>query len=268
MKESDRKFTSLISPYDVRDYKIAGMSASELPTEFSLDNVTVKNQGATNSCVAHACSSIVEYHNKKQEGDDTVFSTEFIYGYRPFGYYVGEGMHIRDALQTLKKCGDVPLDLMRGNNEYESAMANVNANFDSIKDEAYPHRISSYMKLKGETDIKTALVKYGYVIVSMPWHIDASLKNGVYYHKSAKRRGYHAVVIYGWDERGWLVQNSWGKNWGQDGRFVVPFDFKWQEAWSVTDNVVDGVDVIKPSDKNIFIRLFYRIINFFANLFK
>ena len=268
MEVSERKFTLLVSPYDARDYKIACVSAAEFPTEFLLDSVTVKNQGITNSCVAHACSSIIEYHNKKQEGDNVVFSTEFIYGYRPLGYYVGEGMYIRDALQTIRKYGDVPLSAMTGNNEYESAIDNVNKNIDSLKDEAYPHRISSYMKLNGEADIKTALMKYGYVLVSMPWHVDANLVDGVYTHKSNSIMGYHAVFIYGWNERGWLVQNSWGENWGQEGRFIVPFDFKWQEAWSITDNIVDGKDVIKPADKNIFVKLFYRIINFFANLFK
>lgn len=268
MKASERKFTSLVSPYDARDYKIACISSIEFPTEFSLDNVTVKDQGSTGSCVAHACSSIVEYHNKKQEENNTMFSTEFIYGYRPTGYYVGEGMHIRDALKTLRKCGDVPLSDLVGNHEYDTAMKNVNENLDALKEKAYPHRISSYMRLNGTEDIKTALMKYGYVLVSMPWHVGAKLKDGVYFHSVDDIRGYHAVVVYGWNEKGWLVQNSWGDDWGQDGRFIVPFDFEWREAWSVTDNIVNNEEVIKPTEDNVFVKLFYRIMNFFGNLFK
>ena len=267
MRVDERKFTLLVSPYDVRDYKIACASAADFPEEFVLDNVTVKNQGLTGSCVAHACSSIVEYHNHRQEKNDTVFSTEFIYGYRPSGYYVGEGMYIRDALKTIQKCGDVPLSDLQGNNEYSEAMEAVNAKLDELKEKAHPHRISSYMKLSSVDDIKTALMKYGYVIASMPWHANYQLKNGVYTYSSNDIRGYHAVVIYGWNKDGWLVHNSWGKSWGNNGRFIVPFDFDWKETWSVTDNIVGDKDVIKPSE-NVFVKLFYRIINFFANLFK
>jgi hypothetical protein len=48
---------------------------------------------------------------------------------------------------------------------------------------------------------------------------------------------------------------------------VVPFDFKWVEAWAVTDNVVNGEDLIKPQN-NWFIRVFSKLINWVLNLFK
>ena len=75
MKVSDRVFSNLVSPFDIRDYKIA-TTTQEFPETFVLPEVTVKNQGSTGSCVAHACSSVVEFHNKRQENTDTVFSTE------------------------------------------------------------------------------------------------------------------------------------------------------------------------------------------------
>lgn len=267
MRVDERKFSCLTSPYDVRDYKIAHVSTQEFPEEFVLDSVTVKNQGSVGSCVAHACSSIVEYHNQKQQNDKTVFSTEFIYGYRPLGYYVGEGMYIRQALKTLQKCGDVPLEDLKGNNECDVAMKNVNDNIAELKQKAYPHRVSSYIRLDSIDDVKSALMKYGYVVVSMPWHADYKLKNGVYTYTDDTILGHHAVVIYGWNKDGWLVHNSWSEKWGRNGKFIIPFDFSFNEMWGVTDNIVDG-DIVKPVDNNVFVRLFYKIINFFNNLFK
>ena len=59
MSITEHVFSNLISPFDIRDYKIA-TTIQEFPETFILPEVTVKNQGSTGSCVAHACSSVVE----------------------------------------------------------------------------------------------------------------------------------------------------------------------------------------------------------------
>lgn len=50
--------------------------------------------------------------------------------------------------------------------------------------------------------------------------------------------GGHAVVVYGWDDDqgGWLVQNSWGRGWGDAGRGV----FKYGEAELETHFLMAG----------------------------
>lgn len=274
MRVEDRKFTNLISPYDVRDYKFACVAKTPIPDTFDCTanekvNVTiaVKDQGSTGSCVAHACSSVVEFHSKRQTGENTIFSTEFIYGYRPDGYYVGEGMYPREALKTLQKVGDVPLTKLRGNHDCPEAMEAVNAQLEELKEAAYPHRVSTYMQVNSATDVKQALIKYGPVLISMPWHVDYKLKDGVYTFENPETRGCHAVLIYGWNEQGWLVQNSWGHGWGRKGKFILPFDFKWYEAWLITDSIVDDENIVRPTDK-WYVRVFNKIINFFGRLFK
>ena len=266
MKVEERSFAALLSPYDIRDYKFIADTTVELPQTFELPSVSVKNQGSVGSCVAHACSSLVEYHNKCQEHTNTIFSTEFIYGYRPEGYYIGEGMYIREALKTLQKVGDCPLTALRGNNKCPKAMKNVNSRFDELKELAYPHRISTYMLVKGQTAMKQALMQNGYLIISMPWYKDYKLKDGVYTYTSTEKSGNHAVVIYGWNENGWLVHNSWGKGWGKKGKFILPFDFKLNEVWSVTDNIVNN-DIDKPGNK-WYVKAFGKLINFVVNLFR
>lgn len=263
MKEIIEAFGALKSPYDARDYKLVASGAEEFPDAFKLPTVTVKNQGSNGSCVAHATSSIVEYHHKRQHNEKVVFSTEFIYGLRDFGYYVGEGMYIRNALNTLRKYGDVPLADLKGNNEYLIAMENVYDNFDELKDKAYPHRVSSYFRVYTEDAIKSALMNHGYVLASMNWHKGAKLTDGVY-TPTDEVRGRHAIVIYGWSKKGWLAQNSWGGNWGNKGRFIIPFDFKFNETWGITDNITD--DIIKPKSGKIWDAL-YRIYNAIVNLF-
>ena len=172
-------------------------------------------------------------------------------------------MYIREALKTINKLGDCYQTDCPGNHEYETAMKNVEEKLDTLKDKAHPHRISSYVRLNNIADIKSALMDHGYVVVSMKWHTDYKLKNGVYTYTNANdTRGNHCVVIYGWNENGWLVHNSWGKSWGQKGKFIVPFDFQWNEAWAVTDTIINDEDIIKPADN-----WFTKLINWIRNLF-
>lgn len=265
MNTQNRSFTKLVSPYDVRDYKMVAAKGLPLPETFKLKRTAVKDQGSVASCVAHACSSIVEYHNERQLGSSTTFSTEFIYGYRPSGYYLGEGMYLREALKTLQQVGDCPEEVLEGNHKCEAAMNNVNALLGYYKEEANPHRISSYARVSSTEEIKQALYNYGPVLASMRWYLDGELVDGVYTFKDKAYSGNHCVLIYGWNERGWLVQNSWGDTWGNNGSFIVPFDFKWAETWSVADYI--AIDVKKPTD-NLFVKIFSKFINFVVRLFK
>jgi C1A family cysteine protease len=61
------------------------------------------------------------------------------------------------------------------------------------------------------------------------------------------------------------VQNSWGTLWGDGGRFIIPFDFKFNEAWGVADDIVN--DNLKKPVNNKIIKVFYKTINWIVNLF-
>ncbi|KAH9422527.1 hypothetical protein DERP_003203 [Dermatophagoides pteronyssinus] len=46
-----------------------------------------------------------------------------------------------------------------------------------------------------------------------------NLKKGVYKNKKCDKKTNHAIVIVGWDEKAWIVKNSWGTGWGDKGFF-------------------------------------------------
>jgi hypothetical protein len=263
MKEIIEAFGAIKSPFDARDYKLVASATETFPETFELPKVTVKNQGSVGSCVAHASSSVVEYHHKKQHNEKVVFSTEFIYGLRDFGYYIGEGMYIRNALNTLRKYGDVPLADLKGNHKCDKAMEIVNEKFDDLVDKAYPNRISSYFRAYDENAMKSALMNHGYLLVGMRWHKGAKLVDGVY-TPTDEVSGGHAIVIYGWNKKGWLAHNSWGGSWGNKGRFIIPFGFKFDEVWGVTDNITDNI--VKPKSGRLW-GIIYKIYNAIVNFF-
>ncbi len=251
------------SRYDIRDYTIK--AGESFPKTFCLEvDVPVKNQGSKPTCVAHALSSAVEYHHKRQHQDYLEFSTEFIYGVREGGYYIGDGMCIRDGLKTIQKYGDTLECDCSGNHNYKTAMNNVRSNFEALKELAYPNRVSSYFRIKNAEGIKTALMKYGVVIVGM-YTSGGKLVNDVFTYDKKSKGGAHCVFIYGWNEKGWLTQNSWGESYGGDGRFIIPFDYKFFEMWGVVDNITEG-DLNKPK-RNKVLDFIYLIINKLVNLF-
>ena len=65
---------------DLRDYKVAAAN-TQFPERFSVPFLPdVKNQKNVGSCVAHATSSVLEYFNKMETGENIPLSTDFIYG--------------------------------------------------------------------------------------------------------------------------------------------------------------------------------------------
>ena len=261
-------FEVINSSYDVRDYHIN--AATEFPKEFQCTTLTaIKNQGSQSTCVAHALASLLEYHYQTQSDNVEIFSTEFIYGLREAGYYTGDGMMIRNGLNTILKYGDPFEKDCPGNNPVDEAIKNVNANLDHYKELAYPHHISSYYRCRNEAEIKTALMQHGPVVISMNTYNNAKLVDDVYTWSSNEKYGRHCVLIVGWNEQGWLIQNSWGTHYGEDGRFILPYSFKINEAWGITDTIQDSeLSLKKPSAFIRFISSTYNvIINFFKQLF-
>lgn len=256
------------STIDIRDYKIKTDIActAGLPEEFKLATPTVKNQGAKPTCAAHAGSTIVEGYFEKQHEKYRKFSTEWIYGNRYTWF--GDGMSLRDVLTTLHNLGD-PYEVdCSGNSDVFDAMAKVNTFFDELSKKAYPHRITRYFKATSVNGMKAALFSHGYLLASITVRVHDHLKNNVWTTDlNDEAEGGHAVVIYGWDERGWLVQNSWGSFWGDGGRFVIPFDFKFNEVWGTEDSLVETDDLDKPFSSPIW-KIFVKIINFIVNLFR
>jgi hypothetical protein len=71
--------------------------------------------------------------------------------------------------------------------------------------------------------------QYGPVHVAFEVYEDFySYSGGVYEHTWGNYEGGHSVSIVGWNDADscWIVKNSWGENWGEDGYFRI----KWGEC--------------------------------------
>lgn len=75
--------------------------------------------------------------------------------------------------------------------------------------------------------IKTALIDHGPLIICISvWQDFFNYKEGVYKHEWGERVGGHVVTIVGYNDNNncWIVKNSWGEKWGEDGWFRLAYD--------------------------------------------
>lgn len=261
-----KKLGALFSPIDVRDYQLDMPACSanvEIPEEFELQMCGIKNQGSVGSCVAHSIAEVIEYFNSIQINDSTPMSTGYIYGNRRRTTWLGEGLYVRDALDTTCKYGDVTHKDFPYNIEVPEAIDKFEEVAEDLFEKGSGARFTSYCKLKTDDEIKIALLKNGPVIFAIKWFNDIRIVKGEFKSDcdADKYSGGHCMVIYGWNERGWKVQNSWGEDWGDKGCAIMPFDFPIREAWCIVDNHTTNLPTVKPFGSKIG-QFFAKIINF------
>lgn len=260
-------YGAIFSGVDVRDYKMVCTSAKyNFPDEFELSTVRIKNQMETGSCVAHALSSIIEYYNSVQRNDNTEMSVGYIYGNRTTSEYKDSGMVMRDALEVVRNFGDVPNEYFPYNEETPKAIKLYERQANELYEVGRPNRISEYFRVNTVAAVKLALLSGVPLLMAMEWYEDMEVVDGVLTTDFIGYGGGHCMFIYGWDERGWKVQNSWGEDWGANGTFVLPYEYGMAECWAVTDNIIEGACIKKPFSSKTG-KFFAKIINKVCNMF-
>jgi cathepsin B len=81
-------------------------------------------------------------------------------------------------------------------------------------------------QLPNPTSIQSNLLQYGPVEAAMTVYQDFMYyQGGIYKHTSGSELGGHAIKITGWGsengENFWIVANSWGPTWGENGFFRI-----------------------------------------------
>lgn len=232
------------SPYDPRDYSInsimATSSESTLPESYRTPTtVPVLNQGSIGCCVACALASCRYIQEELLEGSSDKFSVNYIYGNRLETDYQGSGMITREALQTILDYGDCPWNVFPGYSLYETASEDYNNNKNHYDGEAMPYKINSYYRVYGKSEIKTAIHELGCVAMSIDvtdnFRYPAS-DGYVEYDSTQEDGANHVITLIGWTaDDHWIVLNSWGDDYGDNGYCYLSFDYPWNEAWTMTD---------------------------------
>ena len=246
--------------FDSRDYQFSDLvvgvnrtKSSTFPEEY-LPIITgpLYDQGDTQMCCACALSAARFVFELNDSGNIRYFSPGYIYGNRCKssvieGTYEGEGMYLKDAMKQLINKGICYADSLDVFGPYRFCKSKYLENNIPLDKEAYPFRISSYYAVKTEKEIMTAIMGTGAVVcsflVTSGW-FDVG-KDGII-PTSGSIEGGHAVLIVGWkkinDKKYWIVQNSWGPNWGDEGFGYIEWDEckMMLEAYCLVDSIKEA----------------------------
>lgn len=222
------KLNVLRSPPDVRDWEAATIYRTiKLPDVVDYREVMlpIRDQGTQGSCAAMAGAAMKEWQEHLELDIHDYMSPQFIYNNRED--ISQEGMHMRDLMEILKQKGDC----------LESAFPYGSSGKPSQETyvAAAIYRTLNYAFVDTIDLVKTSLYINGPCIIAVPVY---NYSERMWYQNSGESfLGGHALCVVGYNLEGFIIRNSWGKNWGKEGYCIMPYsDFGLQwELWTTID---------------------------------
>ena len=234
-KESVIKFGWKRDIPDPRDHKFRVTAPQVLPPLIDLRDLCppIYNQGTLGSCTAQALGAAYQFEQMKQKRPNFLPSRLFIYyNERVLEGSVNEdaGAMIRTGIKTMVKEGVCPETMWK----YIESRFKKKPCPDCYK-EALNNQVIEYLRLSPHSlyDVKNCLVN-GYPVVFgftifQSFMSSYVARTGIATMPIANDSviGGHAVMAVGYDDsiESLIVRNSWGKEWGIDGYFYLPYGY-------------------------------------------
>ncbi len=207
----------------------------------------VRDQGFCNGCWSFGTVGAMEPAIKKGGGPLTDLSEQFLISCNKDGWGCDGGLTANKYhYDVLAKNQTVVGAVL------ESASPYTASNGSCATDYAHPYTLSGWafitsseFTMPTNDQLKNAIYTYGPitagVCVDDGW---GSYTGGVYASSSNICKGgtNHQIVLVGWDDAtsSWILRNSWGPNWGENGYMRIAWD-----PSGVTSRVGEGTSWVK-----------------------
>jgi C1A family cysteine protease len=190
----------------------------------------VMNQGNCGSCVAFAAVASLEARYRIAMGPlwaNPTFSPQQLFNCG--GGACDYGWTADSAASFLKDTGVVDnacAPYLSGSTGEDVSCKSIQCN----DEEKRIYKISDYTTPSswgGNAEKIKAALKNGPLLTTMLVYSDfMTYAGGIYKHVTGAREGGHAVSLVGFNdlEKYWIIRNSWGTNWGENGFARVAYD--------------------------------------------
>jgi C1A family cysteine protease len=242
MEVFKRKLGCNKDPKDKRDYKfMMRHRATELPeaVEFPERINWLYDQGNEGSCVGHGMVSAFRNALLLNGQTDVEFSRQMAYyiARRPYQKNQDAGACIRDAIKAAKRYGICPESMWPYvyNNIFTRPL-------DECYVEAEKHQLLIGERVKKDINaIKSAIaagfgVVFGINVYESFFKVGKSGIVSIPDTKHEQYEGGHCMFMVGYSGGYFDVLNSWGRDWGNDGKCRIPENYMLEQAndlWAV-----------------------------------
>lgn len=249
-KALHRKYGANPDARDERDVPFHATHTTALPhvVDLRFYMPPIADQGEEGSCTAFAWAGAFDYQRAQENAHMVDPSCQFLYYHERIieGSDVADdcGAQIRSGAKVLAKFGVLQ------SREWPYVPANFNR-LPSVEqyEKARALRITSYQRVRADVEpLMQAVALRRPVVIGMEvfqsFESEYVQRTGLLAMPVPKERnlGGHAVVIVGYQQasRSFIVRNSWGRDWGMGGYFLMPFAYITQhvsDCWTITDAV-------------------------------
>lgn len=227
---------------------------TEIPNKYDLRNdinIRMENQKDKPWCSRYAYVKMVETYLQKTKG----------LNYNLSEGYLNYSLNLGNSFMS----GEYVLEDDFPNIEYPVTEANTKK-FNEATEKAVIKNVELYLNDIDNNKIKEYIMKYGSIELSI-FNTDNQWNNykGGIYHKdmgNISQAKKHAVSIIGWDDNysrnnfvyekpekdgAWLVLNSWGTNWGNNGTAWLSYE----DYFGVKGTLISLIGSLTLSDGEI-----------------
>ena len=250
------------------DFDNSLSATSGLPDDFDWRDgsgvTSIKNQGQCGSCWAFATVGVLESVIKIKSGVTVDLSEQWLVSCNQNGWGCNGGWwaHAYHGGMT-GSCGGT------------GAVLEVNFPYmamDTPCGGPYPHSYllkdksgdgNSWKYIGGQSStpsvdqIKQAIYTHGPVGCAV--YVDEAFQayTGGIFNGNSNEKINHAVILVGWDDNQgdegvWIMKNSWGNNWGEDGYMRIEYG---SNRIGYSANYVEDYKSINPDGESIYVKL-------------
>lgn len=168
---------------------------SKIPPRYSYVNVLPKvlNQGSDPICCPCSISAYINWKINCRTGDKRDNGVDYFEIYNARSMKMCEGMSFKDGLGFVKRHG--------------------------VRTKAGNFKVNDYALIKNPIALKMALLANGPCLIALP--VYEPTVNSFWLPRKGQQDkdvlGYHAVAVVGYDEEGFIIRNSWGKSYCENG---------------------------------------------------
>jgi hypothetical protein len=238
------------SPFDILDWSADSILSEsklvlpKLDLRHGIPHIKQQNT-SLNISGAHAAAAMKEwqeYHNIQYTGD---MSTSFIY-------------NNRTDQDTTQMCGREIMKILKHHgcpreNEYPNTKVEGIQDIDSyVYKEANNFRIKAYARIYTIKTLKLSLMQNGPCVIIYP--IFNGSERPWKARRAERQKGASAMLIVGYDDKGFIVRNSWGTEWGKQGYSTYTYQ-DWGshfEIWTSLDDMTSQPIIELAKKKRMF----------------